>query len=106
VPLIYDYTDRSGYNGIRAGEDWCFKAAQPPPHDHPPGAYFAILMPETQNLAQRLRVPVSKIEYFFAFEDAGDLIPLRGGRGRYILYSPTDYTVVKARQQSAGERPI
>jgi hypothetical protein len=63
-------------------------------------------MPETQNLAQRLRVPVSKIEYFFAFDDADDLIPLRGGRGHYIFYSPKDYTVVKNRQRSAGERPI
>ena len=103
MPLMYHYTDRAGYNGIRATEDWYFKAAQPPARGHPFGAYFTTLPRETPNLAQRLRIPLIKTGFFFAFSDADDLAPLRGGRGKYVFYSPDDYRVVANRQQASGD---
>ena len=55
------------------------------------------------NLANRLRIPKVKLGYAFIFRDAGDLIPLRGGRGKYIVYSPDDYLVDETRQMAQGE---
>jgi hypothetical protein len=101
---LYHYTDKKGYGRIRATVDWYFRAAQPVPRDHPFGAYFTTMPPGTKNLALRIRVPNHKITHLFSFLDAGDLTPLRGGRGEYVFYSPQDYVVVKKRQVFAGER--
>lgn len=103
--LIFHYTDRSGYNQIRSGPTWMFRAHQPPPRDpdHPTAAYFTTLGPETRHLAARLRIPAEKLAYIFVFEDAGDLVPLRGGRGQYILYATADYVVGPERQHYHGE---
>lgn len=95
------FTDLSGYNGIRAQPIWLFWAAQPP-GDHPFGAYFTTLPPGTSNLALRLRIPKSKLQYVFTFADVGDLFPLPGGRGQFIYYSPADYPVEPARQTYEG----
>jgi hypothetical protein len=86
---MHHYTDRSGYNSLRSSVGWCFRAHQAP-GDHPFGSYFTTLGPVTKNLALRLRISRSKIEYVFAFRDAGDLQPLRGQRGDYIFYSTAD----------------
>ena len=101
--IMYHYTDRDGYNSIRAGVEWRFKVAQPPKcdADHPPAAYFTMLGPRDRNL-ERLRLPVEKRLYVFAFSDLGDLTRLRGGRGQYILYSKVDYVVEKDRQFDSG----
>src|SRR5579884_3688793 len=99
------YTDLAGYNGIRSTVDWLFKAHQPP-GSHPFGAYFTTLQRGTPNLAARLRIPKSKLQYVFEFTDAGDLRPLPGGRGQFIFYSPADYNVVKSRQLYAGVTSI
>jgi hypothetical protein len=98
---MHHYTDRKGYNAIRAVSPWRF-VAQKPPGDHPVGAYFTTLSPGTRNLAQRLRVAKDKTEFVFSFTTRGDLIPLRGARGQYIFYSPTDYEVEDSRQLYAG----
>ena len=66
--------------------------------NHPKAAYFTTLPPRTPNLAARLRVPRRKLEYVFAFHNVGDLNHIRGGRGKYIFYSPDDYEVVEKRQ--------
>lgn len=95
------FTNIDGYNAIRATSDWVFKAAQPP-GNHPFGAYFTTLVRGTPRLAKRLRVPASKLTHVFEFHDAGDLIPLAGGRGRFIFYSPIDYTVTVDRQVHSG----
>ena len=97
------FTDRQGYNGIRATAVWCFRASQPP-GDHLFGAYFTTLSPQTPNLALRLRIPHDKISHMFSFTDIGDLIALRGGRGRFVFYSPRDYEVGPDRQLHLGER--
>ncbi len=95
------FTNRAGFNAIGSQKDWLFRASQPPA-DHPRGAYFTTLAPQTPNLAVRLRIPREKLEFVFQFLDAGDLLPLEGGRGSYIFYSPTDYLVVEERQQYNG----
>jgi hypothetical protein len=102
--LIFHYTDRDGFNSIRAAIDWRFKAHQPPPGDtNPPRAcYFTTRGPETKNLSQKLRVPKRKLEYVFVFEEAGDLTPLRGNRGEWILYFAEDYVVRRDRQRYHG----
>lgn len=99
---MYHFTDTKGYNGIRASCPWRFRASQPP-GDHPVGAYFTTLPPGTPNLAKRLGIPKSKLEYVFAFTDAGDLTPLPGGRGEFIFYYPEDYPVEEARQIYHGK---
>ena len=100
---MYHYTDRAGYNSIRAMIEWRFRAGQPIPRGHPFGAYFTPLGPETPKAKLRmLFVPERKREFVFAFEDLGDLIPLRGGRGLYVVYSPEDYVVERSRQLDHG----
>ena len=98
---MFHYTDLAGYNAIRAQPVWRFKACQPP-GDHPVGAYFTSYGRDTPNLARRLRIPKEKVEYFFEFQDAGDLQPLPGGRGKRIFYSPKDYDVDSTRQIDSG----
>ncbi|MGO8750337.1 MAG: hypothetical protein ACLQNE_30705 [Thermoguttaceae bacterium] len=97
------YTDKSSWNAIRASIDWTFKANKPP-GPHPNAAYFTTLPPGTHNLANRLRIPASKIEYVFCFLDAGDLTPLPGDRGKYIFFFEGDYVVPQPRQQDCGRR--
>ena len=98
---LFHYTEQGAYNAIRSQEVWHFLAGHPP-GEHPYWAYFTTLDRSTKNLAQRLRIPTAKLEFYFEFSDAGDLIPLPGGRGQYILYSDGDYDVDSARQISHG----
>jgi hypothetical protein len=103
--LLHHYSDREGYNSIRASVSWRFEAHMPRGAVHPRGAYFTMLAPDVPNLANRLRIPKSKTAYFFTFVDVGDLMPLRGGRGRYIFYSAGD-VVETTRQVSCGCREL
>lgn len=98
---LFHYTDQVAYNAIQSQVVWHFVAAQPP-GPHPFGAYFTTLGRNTKNLAQRLRIPRSKLAYFFEFTDVGDLTPLPGGRGQFIFYSPTNYDVDQPRQVNHG----
>ena len=102
MAVMHHFTDARGYNAIRASSPWHFRASQPP-GDHPFGAYFTTLPPGTPNLAKRLRIPKSKLEYVFIFADAGDLKPLEGGRGAFIFYSEEDYFVEEDRQVYHGK---
>ena len=99
------FTDKPGYDAISSQPIWCFKASVPP-GGHPEGAYFTTLAPGTPNLAMRLRIPRDKLAFLFQFADAGDLLPLRGGRGAYIFYSPNDYFVEPVRQQDRGRTQL
>jgi len=96
------YTDRAGYNGIRATPKWLFRASQPP-GVHPVGAYFTDYKEDEPLLAQKLRIPRGKLEFVFCFSDADDLKALPGGRGRHIFYSAVDYIVSEPRQLRHGE---
>lgn len=100
--VMAHYTDTDGFNGIKSSPVWRFLAARPPAPQHPPGAYFTTLSRSTPLLAQRLRIPRSKIEYVFEFDDAGDLEAIDGGRGAFIFFSRTDYLVLEPRQTYAG----
>jgi hypothetical protein len=102
--MMRHFTDRTGYNGISAQVVWRFVASKPP-GDHPVGAYFTTLALDHPKLAQKLGIPREKTQYFFEFLDEGDLKALPGGRGRFILFSPTDYEVGKDRQQASGSNP-
>ena len=82
---------------MRASSPWQFRASQPP-GERPFGAYFTTLPPGTPNLAKKLGIPKSKLEFVFTFIDTGDLTPLRGDRGRWIFYSLGDYYVGSERQ--------
>jgi hypothetical protein len=95
---MFHYTNRVGFNAIRAQVVWLFRAATPP-GEHPFGAYFTDLDERTPNLANRLRIPKEKTEHLFDFTDAGDLEPIRGSRGRHIFYSPGNYPVAPDRQR-------
>lgn len=97
------YTDKTSWNSIRSQVDWTFKAHKPR-GPHPAAVYFTTLPPNTPNLASRLRIPSSKVAFVFCFANAGDLTPLSGGRGEYILYYLGDYVVVKDRQEDCGPR--
>jgi hypothetical protein len=103
VGTLYHYTDLAGYNAIRAQPVWVFKANQPP-GGRPFGSYFTPLDPSEEDLAGQLGISSAKTEYVFCFTDTGDLKHLRGGRGKYVLYSPSDYRVAKSRQIAAGSR--
>ncbi len=98
---MFHYTDGDSFNVIRAQPIWVFKAVQPP-GDHPRGAYFTTLSPNTANLAKRLRVPKEKIGYVFYFTNGSDLKPLPGGRVAFVFYSPDDYLVDNSRQVDHG----
>jgi hypothetical protein len=98
---LFHYTDADGFKPIRAQAIWVFKADQPP-GDHPRGAYFTTLRPDTAKLAQRLRIPRAKIAFVFYFSNGSDLKPLEGGRGAFIFYSKDDYAVEKKRQIDHG----
>jgi hypothetical protein len=97
------FTDLKGFNAIRATPIWRFRAKQPRGR-RPFGAYFTPLSGRTPDLARHLRLPKDKLEYVFSFTDRGDLIPLRGGRGIYVFYCPTDYEVEPDRQTYQGKR--
>ncbi|MBI3463564.1 MAG: hypothetical protein HY000_10975 [Planctomycetes bacterium] len=96
------FTDRKGYNAIAASPTWRFRASTPP-GGHPFGAYFTNLAPDTVNLALKLRIPKDKLGYVFVFVDLGDLLPIAGGRGKFIFYLADDYLVIKERQIYHGE---
>jgi hypothetical protein len=98
---LFHYTDGDGFNGIRAASPWVFRASNPP-GDHPRGAYFTDYHERTALLAQKLRVPRSKLGFVFVFLDSGDLQPLPGGRGQHIFYSSVDYPVAEPRQVRHG----
>jgi hypothetical protein len=97
------FTDKKGYNAIRATVAWCFKAQRQRSKTKPFGAYFTTLMPTVPNLAKRLRLRRRKCEFVFMFVDAEDLTPLPGPRGKGVFYSPTDYFVAPERQPHAGK---
>jgi hypothetical protein len=97
------FTDLPGWNAIRSQSVWLFRAAQPP-GGHPFGAYFTTLDSTDANLAVKLRIPREKLGYVFGFRDRDpvDLLPLPGGRGRFIFYSSNDYAVDESRQIAHG----
>lgn len=100
---IRHFTNKKGWKSIRSQVDWTFRASAPPPAHNPFGAYFTTLAHDAPKLAARLGIPKSKLECLFEFADAGDLEPIQGGRGAYIVYSRADYVVRRDRQLWEGE---
>jgi hypothetical protein len=79
--MMHHYTNRKGFNSIRAAQPWHFNARKPRGR-RPVGAYFTTLARDAANLTKLLRIPRSKSKYVFVFTDIGDLTPLAGGRGQ------------------------
>jgi hypothetical protein len=107
VANIFHYTDRAGWNAVRAQSVWRFKASQPKDPNRPVGAYFTDIEPTAENLRtlyKRIRVPKVKQEYVFWFFDAVGLEQLNDGRGRdkCIFFSRGSYDVPEERQKYAG----
>jgi len=104
----YHYTDRKGYNGIRSGgKIMIFKATEQRRSGNPTGVYFTTLPPSTPNkeLVPRIQISRDKSQFYFAVRlKPGRLIPLRGGKGIFILYSPVD--VVLPNGSLTGERVV
>jgi len=102
---MHHFTNKAGHDSISAHPEWKFRAAEPPgPHPH--GAYFTTLAADAPRLAARLRIPREKLAFVFTFEGDDGLERIRGGRGRYILYSRDDYRVGHHRQVSHGPTGI
>lgn len=103
VGEVFHYTNDDGYKAINSQPTWVFKAGRPP-GGHPKGAYFTTLPPGTKNIAKRLfvRGGAEKTRFVFSFRGTGGLLPLEGGRGEFILYSPEDYLVDRPRQGPHG----
>lgn len=104
---LFHYTDRDGWNAIRAQVAWLFRALQPPSPERPVGAYFTDIRPSKaslRSLAIDLGIPKSKFEYVFEFTDLGDMVQLNDGRGRdqWIFLSDSDYQVTPERQLYSG----
>jgi hypothetical protein len=98
---MHHFTNLKGYKAISCAPTWRFVAAQPP-GDHPRGAYFTNADPSDPKLWKKLFIPKEKREYRFTFVDQGDLMPLDGGRGKFVFYSPDDYEVEGPRQIFSG----
>jgi len=99
----YHYTTPSGHKAISSQPDWKFRASKPP-GPHPIGAYFTPLPPNTPRLCSKLLIPREKVEFVFEFTGGEELLPIEGGRGQHIVYSPVDYIVARAdgRQSYSG----
>jgi hypothetical protein len=100
---IFHYTNDVGYKAISSQRTWVFRSSEPP-GNHPVGAYFTTLAPDSINLTKRLRISKDKLSFVFCFTDNSDLTPIDGGRGEYIRYSRTDYSVEEGRQRFHGTR--
>jgi len=98
---MFHYTDDAGFKAIRSQSDWTFKAAQPP-GDRPFGAYFTTLRPDAPRFSARTRIPLAKQAFVFEFDGQEGLQPVEGGKGAYIFWCSTGYTVVQARQRYNG----
>lgn len=99
------YTDKDGFDVIGSQPTWKFVAAKPP-GDHPFGAYFTTLGPDTPHLAKKLRIPRTKLAFRFEFTGEDGLEPLDGGRGAFIRLSRVDYFVEQPRQIFKGETEL
>ena len=63
-------------------------ASRRPPSNRPFGAILRRCRPKAPNLARRLGIPKSKLEYLFSFIDHGDLKRLAGSpRVVYLLFT-------------------
>lgn len=98
---ILHYTDVDGFKAISSQKEWTFKAAQPR-GENEFGAYFTTLPPDAHHLVARTMISAVKKDYVFAFVGAEGLQHKRGGKGKYILWTPENYMVDQTRQMYAG----
>jgi len=102
LEAIHHYTNKKGYNAIRAVPVWCFQTGPQRTRAKPYGAYSTTLQPSDPNFVRRVRLPRTKREYRFSFADLNDLTSLLGPGGQFVFYSSTDYYVEQPRQIYSG----
>lgn len=105
---VYHYTDKKGYNAVKSGNPYIFKASKPK-YGNPKAAYFTTLSPEElspKDYKAKLGLTKAKSEYFFEMDvDSSKLKDLKGGRGQYIKYSPDDLEVPRDKVTRHGSNP-
>ena len=104
---VFHYTEKSGWNAVRAQSVWRFKPSQPKDPGRPFGVYFTDIEPSEANLRtlyKRIRVPKVKQEYILWFLGTLGLEQLNGGRGRdrRIFFAGIDYDVTEERHKFDG----
>ena len=104
----FHYTDKDGWNAIRAQKTWRFKVSQPKDPSRPAGVYFTDIEPTEANLRvlyKKLRVPKIKQDYIFWFTKTEGLSQLNDGRGRdrHIFFSAVAYEVESDDQGYQGK---
>jgi RHS repeat-associated protein len=100
---VFHYTDKSSFNTINSSNPLHFKASQPRARpDNPKGVYLTTKAPDEVDFG-KIGMVRSKGTHVFDFVvERQKLRPLRGGRGEYVLYSPTDLYVPRSDVNYAG----
>jgi len=104
----FHYTDKDGWNAVRAQQTWRFKVSQPKDPSRPAGVYFTDIEPTEANLRvlhKKLRVPKIKQEYIFWFTKTEGLVQLHDGLGRdrHIFFSEVDFDIEPPHQKYQGK---
>ncbi|MBB5959673.1 RHS repeat-associated protein [Saccharothrix tamanrassetensis] len=100
---VFHYTDKKSFGGITSGKDLTFKSSSPK-KGNPHGVYVTTRSPGEVDLG-KIGMVNSKATHVIDFMvDQHKIRPLRGGRGSYVQYSPTDLTVPRSDVRYAGPR--
>ncbi|WP_404786855.1 RHS repeat-associated core domain-containing protein [Streptomyces pristinaespiralis] len=100
---VYHYTNKSGYNGIRAGNPYKIK---PGDSKNGAGPFFTTRSPAdltAPGAFKKLGITNEKSQYVMELQvPQSALVPLRGDRGKFIFSIPAGVTVARARVRYFG----
>jgi hypothetical protein len=100
---VYHYTNKSGYNGIRAGNPYKIK---PGDSKNGAGPFFTTRSPAdltAPGAFKKLGITNEKSQYVMELKvPQSALVPLRGDRGKFIFAIPAGVTVARARVRYFG----
>ncbi|MGW8995124.1 RHS repeat-associated core domain-containing protein [Streptomyces zhihengii] len=100
---VYHYTNKSGYNGIRAGNPYKIK---PGDSKNGAGPFFTTRSPAdltAPGAFKKLGITNEKSQYVMELQvPQSALVPLRGDRGKFIFAIPQGVTVARARVRYFG----
>ncbi|MFI8436171.1 RHS repeat-associated core domain-containing protein [Streptomyces sp. NPDC079020] len=100
---VYHYTNKSGYNGIRAGNPYKIK---PGDSKNGAGPFFTTRSPAdltAPGAFKKLGITNEKSQYVMELQvPQSALVPLRGDRGKFIFAIPAGVTVARARVRYFG----
>lgn len=107
--VLYHYTDSDGYIRINSSgkASITFVASQPRHPDKPFGVYFTTKPPNTKNLAATIKTSREKIRYYFkVLLPRNKVVPIPGGKGIFIWYSPVTITVPRVNVLEDTKNPF